>query len=311
MDACRLRERRRRRATVAFCQPSSRREWLWTVVSACLAGHGAVRASAASTVVISIRPRTIRPGDVLLVRASGAPADAEVTGTVFGQPIPFARSADGWQALVGVDLDTTPGRRPLTVRAEADGLVATASETLAVLPRSFRTRRLTVAPGFVTPPPDTAARLERERDRMAAIFAAAHPVPLWEPPFERPVPGIALSSFGVRSVFNAQLRTPHAGTDFRAPTGTPVRAPAAGRVVLAEEHYFAGNQVVIDHGAGLFSSLAHLSAFDVAEGAMVERGTVVGRSGATGRVTGPHVHWAVRVGRARVDGLSLLALFEA
>jgi murein DD-endopeptidase MepM/ murein hydrolase activator NlpD len=103
-------------------------------------------------------------------------------------------------------------------------------------------------------------------------------------------------------------RGAHSGEDFASPIGTPVEAPNAGRVVLAQELYFAGNTVMIDHGLGLFSLLSHLSTIDVHEGASVTAGQLVGRVGATGRVTGPHLHWAVRAGAARIDPLSVLAV---
>jgi murein DD-endopeptidase MepM/ murein hydrolase activator NlpD len=122
------------------------------------------------------------------------------------------------------------------------------------------------------------------------------------------VPGAANSSFGTRSVFNGEARNPHTGTDFLSPAGTPVRAPASGRVVVARDLFFTGNTVVIDHGSGVFSTLAHLSRIDVREGAPIARGDGVGLVGATGRVTGPHLHWSLRVGAARVDPLSALAL---
>ena len=134
------------------------------------------------------------------------------------------------------------------------------------------------------------------------------PEPLWTAAFVRPVPQPANSAFGTRSIFNGKPRNAHGGADFLSPSGTPVHAPNAGRVAVARNLYFSGNTVVIDHGAGLFSMLAHFSAMDVAEGDRVEPGQVVGRVGATGRVTGPHLHWAVRADGARVDPLSLLAL---
>jgi murein DD-endopeptidase MepM/ murein hydrolase activator NlpD len=124
----------------------------------------------------------------------------------------------------------------------------------------------------------------------------------------RPVPQEANSSFGTRSIFNGTPRNAHGGADFMSPAGTPIHAPNAGRVVIARDLYFSGNTVVIDHGLGLFSTLAHLSAFDVHEGDRVSAGQIVGRVGATGRVTGPHLHWAVRVGSARVDPLSVLSV---
>ena len=120
-----------------------------------------------------------------------------------------------------------------------------------------------------------------------------------------------ISVFGVRSVFNGEARAPHRGIDFRGATGTPVRAPARGVVVLAEALYFSGSAVVLDHGLGVFSLLGHLSRIDVQPGQLVLRGDVVGAVGATGRVTGPHLHWTLRVGAAAVDPLSVLAIAGA
>jgi murein DD-endopeptidase MepM/ murein hydrolase activator NlpD len=120
------------------------------------------------------------------------------------------------------------------------------------------------------------------------------------------VPDEANSAFGTRSVYNGEPRAPHSGADFLSPAGRPVKAPSAGRVVLADPQYFSGNTVIIDHGLGLFSTLMHLEQIDVKVGDMVTAGQVIGKVGATGRVTGPHLHWSVRLDNARVDPLSLL-----
>jgi murein DD-endopeptidase MepM/ murein hydrolase activator NlpD len=151
-------------------------------------------------------------------------------------------------------------------------------------------------------------RINRENALLQHAYAGSEPARLWKGPFLRPVPQPANSAFGTRSVFNGEPRSPHAGTDFLSPAGTRIKAPNAGRVMIARELFFSGNTVVIDHGLGLFSLLAHLSRIDVHEGDLVERGALVGLVGATGRVTGPHLHWAVRAGDARVSALSLLAL---
>ncbi len=140
-----------------------------------------------------------------------------------------------------------------------------------------------------------------------------HPAPqrLWASLFVRPVPDPANSAFGTRSVYNGEPRSPHSGADFLSPTGRPVKAPNAGRVRLAASLYFTGNTVIIDHGLGLFSLLAHLSEIDVKDGEEVTAGQIIGKVGATGRVTGPHLHWTVRDNNARVDPLSLLFLLGA
>jgi murein DD-endopeptidase MepM/ murein hydrolase activator NlpD len=131
---------------------------------------------------------------------------------------------------------------------------------------------------------------------------------LWTTPFVRPVPQAANSAFGTRSIFNGKPRNAHGGADFLSPAGTPIHAPNTGRIIVARSLYYSGNTVIIDHGLGLFSMLAHLSRIDVQEGDVVTPNQTIGMVGATGRVTGPHLHWAVRAGEARVDPLSLLAV---
>src|SRR5262249_10575325 len=157
----------------------------------------------------------------------------------------------------------------------------------------FRVRRLRVDPAFVSPPAGAEEQIRRDAEELESFWSATTPARLWSGRFERPVEGAAVSRFGTRSVFNGEPRGPHTGDDFVAATGTPVHVPNAGVVVLAREMYFSGNTVVIDHGLGVYSLLAHLSSFAVAKGDTVQAGQVVGRSGATGRVTGPHLHWAV------------------
>jgi len=172
----------------------------------------------------------------------------------------------------------------------------------------FRTRRLTVNEAFVTPPASEQARIDREAALLNSVWNASAPERLWAAAFVRPVPQEANSAFGTRSIFNGKPRNAHGGADFLSPSGTPIHAPNAGRVAVARDLYFSGNTVIIDHGLGLFSMLAHMSAIDVHEGDRVTAGQVLGRVGATGRVTGPHLHWAVRASGARVDPLSLLSV---
>jgi murein DD-endopeptidase MepM/ murein hydrolase activator NlpD len=145
---------------------------------------------------------------------------------------------------------------------------------------------------------------------MADVFAGVSPERLWQGPFLTPVPGAATSSFGRLSVMNGESRGRHLGADFRAGEGTPVRAPNGGRVALAQNLYFAGNTVIVDHGLGLFSLVAHLSRIDVEVGEMVTGGDQLGLSGSTGRVTGPHLHWAIRMGPQSVDPEALMAALQ-
>jgi murein DD-endopeptidase MepM/ murein hydrolase activator NlpD len=162
----------------------------------------------------------------------------------------------------------------------------------------------------VNPAPPTVQRIISEAAELARLWEQSAQSRLWSGAFVRPVPGRATGIFGSRSIFNGQARQPHGGADFLSPTGTPIQAPNRGRVVLARELYFTGNTVVIDHGLGVFSLLAHLSVIDVHAGESVTAGQIVGQVGATGRVTGPHLHWAVRIGQARVDPLAVLAILR-
>jgi len=261
--------------------------------------------------VISQHARALEPGEAVLLTFTAPRGIAAVRGTAFGAPfVGFAGdSPDTWHALVGIDLATKPGRSLVEVEARmADFSPLRASYPLTVAPRTFSTRRLTVDPAFVTPPAAEQARIERERVLLARVLAGISARRLWADGFARPTDGEAISRFGVRSVFNGQPRSQHRGVDFRGATGTPVSAPAAGLVVLADDLYFAGTTVILDHGLGVFSMLCHLSRVDVREGSVVARGDIIGAIGATGRVTGPHLHWTLRIGPASVDPLSVLSV---
>jgi len=178
---------------------------------------------------------------------------------------------------------------------------------LVIDERHFETRRLRVQERFANPPPVESQRIAQEATLLATIFQQSHAARLWRGPFTLPVAGPPTSSFGRRTVMNGEPRGQHQGTDFRAAEGTPVWAPNAGIVALAADLYFTGNTVILDHGLGLFSVFAHLARVTVRKGVFVSRGDLVGEAGATGRVTGPHLHWAVRLGEVALDPLSLIS----
>jgi len=259
----------------------------------------------AAVIEITARSRSVRPGElVVLTLAVPASTDA-VRVRAFDRDLqPFRVDDRTWRVLVGIDLDVKPGTYAVDVSAGATH----ARHTLVVQPRAFPTRRLKVDEAFVTPPPSVQAQIERDTRFLTAVWDAPAPERLWQGTFVRPVKEPANSAFGTRSVFNGKPRNAHGGADFLSPAGTPIHAPNAGRIVAARLLYFSGNTVIIDHGLGLFSMFAHLSAIDVHEGDRVSEGQVLGKVGATGRVTGPHLHWAVRASGARVDPLALLAV---
>ena len=249
---------------------------------------------------ISVTARAVQPGEVAVVSIDDVDGQAPPHVHAFGHDLPMYRDGDHWRAIVGIDLDVKPGTYSIT--AEPSG----ASYQLKVLAKTFRTRRLSVDEAFVTPPASAAARIAKEAALLAETWKTSAPERLWSTPFERPVPQPANSAFGTRSIFNGTPRSPHGGADFLSPAGTPILAPNAGRIAVAENLYYSGNTVIIDHGLGVFSMLAHLSRIEVTRDAHVHAGDRIGLVGATGRVTGPHLHWAVRVNDARVDPLSLL-----
>lgn len=254
---------------------------------------------------VSAPATALQPGSVLLLTIDSDDPVPALRARAFNRDLaPFSRDVRTWQVLVGIDLDVKPGTYPVEIEA---GTYAHTAYGLVVTPRRFPTRALKVDPALVNPPPQEMDRIARETHRIRRLWDAPASPRLWEVPFVRPVPDAANSSFGTRSVYNGAPRSPHGGTDFLSPSGRPVQAPNAGRVMLAGPLYFTGGTVVIDHGLGVLSLFAHLSSIGVHEGDVVKTGDVIGEVGATGRVTGPHLHWAVRVGGARVDPLSLLA----
>jgi murein DD-endopeptidase MepM/ murein hydrolase activator NlpD len=243
-------------------------------------------------------PRALAvPGGVARVplgAAAGRPAafDGEVPLLVQGGPA-------GWIALVGIPLAAAPGEARIQLRP-ADGGAAR-DIGYAIAPKRYAEQRLRVAPRHVDLSPEDLARHECERAHQAGVIA------IWtEPPpptlqMRVPVPGRRSSSFGLRRVFNGQARSPHSGMDLAAGTGTPVVAPLAGRVIDTGDYFFNGSTVWLDHGGGLLTMVCHLSAIDVKVGDLLQAGQRYGAVGATGRVTGPHLHWSVMLNRAMVD----------
>ena len=239
------------------------------------------------------------------VTVAGDANDRIVAG-IFGQALSFAfEEARGvWTALAGVDLDVKPGTYRLRVQRNDN---APMTRTIRVVPKRFTVRRLRVPGSFVTPPPEALEQILRDGTLLAEVYARVTPQQ-WTGAFVKPVDGPASSNFGTRSIYNGRRRSPHAGVDFMSEPGTPVRASNHGTVAMAAPLYFTGNTVIVDHGAQLFSVFAHLSAFSVKPGDILLPDTIVGLVGATGRVTGPHLHWSVRLNGARVDPMKLIAV---
>jgi murein DD-endopeptidase MepM/ murein hydrolase activator NlpD len=269
-------------------------------------------AIAAAALTITPSARAMQPGELVVLSVSSDAPLTEVRARAFNTNIAgFAVDQNDprhWQVLIGIDLDITPGPHPVVVTASTAAGPLESTYELTVQPKKFPTRRLFVDEALVNPPPSALPRIAAEAKEQQAIWDTPATSRLWSARFVRPVAQAANSAFGTRSVFNGQPRGAHGGADFLSPAGTPVKAPNAGRVMLAKDLYFAGNTVIIDHGLGVFSFLCHLSKINVEVGDMVTPGQIIGLVGATGRVTGAHLHWTVKVSGARVDPLALLAL---
>lgn len=260
----------------------------------------------AAVLSVVAAPKALPQGGVAEIRiASDAPL-ADLAFVDGDQRIPLERDPSGrsFGGLVGIDLDAQVGPRDVVLES-TDG-AARLVLPLKVLRGTFRTQRLTVDPKYVEVPPEERERVKADAARVIAAYASAEAVRRWSS-FERPV-AFEGRNFGARRVYNGETQSFHAGLDMPAPKGTPVAAAADGRVALAGELYFSGGTVLLDHGGGLFTQYFHLSRVDVKDGDVVAKGTVVGLVGATGRVTGPHLHWGARWNGARVNPRALLAL---
>lgn len=241
------------------------------------------------------------------------PTEPGLTGVAVqwsGHAVPFVQSGDQWVTTVGVDLDSRPGAHAVDVTFRyADGHARVERQPVEVRAEKYPTTELTVEDRYVELSPEDQARANREGEETNAIYEKMTPERYWTAPFQVPVAGATDGrNFGHRRVFNGQPRAPHSGADLRAKSGTPIYAANRGRVVLAKDLFYSGNAVFIDHGLGLYTSYLHLSQIKVAVGDWVERGQLLGLSGATGRVTGPHLHWGVRILDARVDPFSLVRI---
>jgi murein DD-endopeptidase MepM/ murein hydrolase activator NlpD len=275
---------------------------------ACSAGPA--RAAGVAELEIVVGARAIAPGEPLRVQISADVALESLEATLLGASIYMTPLDDGGRRWTGWSM-VGLSQAPETVTLEAhgrtvDGRDASGTRAIEIQAKDFPEENLTVAPKYVEPPPEVQERLAREREKLSKIYARRERFTPPTEPFVRPVPGINTSIFGLRRLFNGKPRSPHSGLDLRAGQGTPVQASGPGEVVLAEELYYSGNTVVLDHGGGLFTLYAHLSEIDVAEGAHAEAGDLLGKSGATGRVTGPHLHWGAKIGNAPFDPEALL-----
>jgi hypothetical protein len=259
---------------------------------------------------VTVKPTAVPQGDVALIIVTGAATAPEMDGSVGGRPLFFFPYADGYAALIGVDLEAKPGRTPWHIGfVDGAGAPRKASGVITVKSRKFPVQRLTLPKSMVDLSPSDESRAEAEATRLRALYDTISAARLWHGRFTRPIAStVKPEGFGFRRIINGQPRSPHSGVDFAAPAGTPVVASNRGRVALVANHFFGGRLVALDHGEGLYTLYMHLQRVDVGEGNLVERGAIIGAVGSTGRATGPHLHWAAQLRRARIDPSALLTL---
>lgn len=270
-----------------------------------------------AALTVEVRARSIAPGEPLrVVVRSTEPLEtleAEFLGrSVFMDSVGDEPDGKTWAGWSMVGLDDEAGVAAVEVRGSSrSGAPVAGTHAVTIETKVFPEEHLEVAGKYVAPPAEARERLAREREKLARIYRERAPLAS-SSPFVRPVPGDPTSTFGLRRIYNGEPRSPHPGLDLRAASETPVLCSGAGRVVLAQDLYYSGNTVIVDHGGGLFTIYAHLSAIHVEEGQPAGAGDTLGLSGATGRVTGPHLHWGAKIGNRPFDPTALLdrALFD-
>jgi murein DD-endopeptidase MepM/ murein hydrolase activator NlpD len=271
-----------------------------------------IRKPCGDSMYLKLTAASALQGSLVQVRVSSTKAlPRDISADWDGKPSPVWHeegSSKTLHGMIGVDLERPPARYEYKISwKDSVGQEKSCTAALFVKAGRFPTEHLKVEKQFVQPDPEQQKRAEDDSKKMRAIYDTITPQPLWKGPFRMPLKEVVTGgNFGRRRVLNGVARSPHAGVDFTAPTGTSVYAPQAGKVVLAEDLYYSGNTIVIDHGFGIYTLYAHLSQFVAHTGDAVEAGTEIGKVGATGRVTGPHLHWGLTIDHARVNALQIV-----
>jgi hypothetical protein len=259
--------------------------------------------------IVSWSPLSLASGSPVLFKVQLDQPAKELQGSWLRHVLIFTKAKHGnsWYALAGIDVEQAAGTYPLDLTA-----ISTAGQSrhevqqLKVLPGGYKTTSLHVAENYVQPDAATQKRIAADSAVKAAAYARQIDHPLWKGSFRSPVPFKATDSFGTRRTFNGELASIHRGTDFHAPSGTPVLAANDGEVIVAQPMFYEGNLVIINHGLEFATQYMHLSKIEVKVGQRVVKGQRIGLSGATGRVTGPHLHFGVRWQDMYVDPVLLL-----
>lgn len=269
------------------------------------------RLSTPSGVTVEINYRALQRGEVIAAKINENSSVKEVQIQFLERRYFMAKSEEdsSFIAFIGLDLNLEPGSYTMEFFIEkVFGGKEYIQTQIPVLEKKFPLKKLWVPREFVIPPVEFHERIKKEAELLRALYGEITPQWQGEGRFILPSSGRARQNFGERRIYNDIKRSTHTGVDISSPYGKPVIASNSGRVVLARDLYFAGETVIIDHGLGLFTVYCHFSKIKVKEGDRVKKGELIGEIGTTGRVTGPHLHWAVKLSGNRVDPFSLLSL---
>ena len=274
-------------------------------------------AAAGSGPQITLSAAEVETGGILIVRIDcrRMPASAREPVVSFGDQATFlfphpAEAKGVYAGIVGIALAARPGPAALKVEWSDGAQRRSTSADFVIRHGSYGEETLKVDPRHVRPSPQDLERIRREQAELTQVYASGSRFRLWRGVFQVPVPGEMNGPFGTRRLFNGELQSQHTGVDFRAQTGDPIHAAGAGVVRLAKDLFYSGNAVILDHGAGVFTSYSHLSRMEVAVGQKIEKGKLVGLAGATGRATGPHLHWGVKVNSVNVNPLTFIQVMD-
>jgi murein DD-endopeptidase MepM/ murein hydrolase activator NlpD len=276
------------------------------------AAFGQVRKDCGGGITMKLAAGFASQGSLVLADVASTKKLPVVTSEWDGHPQALwqeGQKTSTLHALIGIDLEKPPGKYEWRISwPAADGKELSCSVPIVVRTGKFPTEHLKVEQQYVQPDPEQEKRAAEDQKKMRAIYDTVTLERLWDGKFRLPLKDVTTGgNFGRRRILNGQARSPHSGVDFPAAAGTAVFASQSGKVVLAEELYYSGNTVVIDHGYGIYTMYCHLSKIGVSVGDAIKAGDELGKVGATGRVTGPHLHWGLTIQHARVNGMQIVA----
>jgi len=276
-----------------------------------------VIASSGSVAAVSLSSTDIANGQVTVLEINLRDLDPAATDlkarfgqntiALFQHPV---KPAGVYCGLVGIPLSTVPQKAFIELEWMDSRGRHRARVAVSIVEGNYQKEALRVAPRHVKPSPQNMQRIKNEKKEIRRVYASSSNNRLWYGSFNKPLASDITSAFGTHRLFNGQLQSYHRGTDFRAKASTPVYASNFGIVRLAKNLFYSGNIVIVDHGKSIFTNYAHLSKIQVVAGQHVARGDQIGLSGASGRVSGPHLHWGVKINGAYIDPLQFLAVIS-